>query len=152
MFISCADVVSKTGGRKGKRGRYTKNYDMAFSSSVAGKDKGLTRRQIVFYISGHILKQARIMIGDQIDVLFDPLDKTGLIKRVTQGGYTLSSTKKYKDPAIPSRGRISITHVPSLPFINELVTCSAVSVTDEGILFQFPKETIFPDNKILMVA
>ena len=115
-----------------------------FRSAKSGKRKDGTERmpQLIFVISADLMKEARLIFGDRIDVLFDKEARLGLIKRMSGndgGGWKLTP-----NGGNSKHGSVSISHRNAFPLPPKCgVECENVSVNDEGVLFIFPESVVF---------
>jgi len=142
-FISAIEI-SKKYGHSNRRGVAVSRSDIRI-----GTDKSTVKKtnQITYSlrisISNDIIKQARFIDGDKVDVLFDleSTPKRMLITRSLKDGWTLIANGKTKD----SRFGFKITHRPEMPSFFEGVDCDAV-VTSEGILFDIPSVAVYGKN------
>lgn len=138
-FISISSLTNHTGVRKGRNPNGTNG--LLFSIDKAGKNS--ERSSIRFRIGTDLVKEYRLIAGDRVDVLFDPVDKTGLIKRVASGGWAVGTSFKSKDKNKVAPLTVKLMHKDGMPWIDASDDCSSVCVTHEGILFSFPAKTIF---------
>ena len=142
-FISALEISSKY-GHSNRRGIAISKSDIRI-----GTDKSTVKKtnQVTYSlrisISKDIIKAARFIEGDKLDVLFDleSTPKRMLIVRSIKDGWTLIANSKTKD----SRYGFKITHRPEMPSFYEGVDCDAV-VTSEGILFDIPSVAIYGKN------
>jgi hypothetical protein len=143
-FISINDIADKS-AKSSRRGPKPVSKDSVLFSSC--KQNGKTKKgiSISFRISALLMKKSRFIFGDRLDVLFDPSDRTGLIRRVKEGGYKLcvhGGSKNVADTTNKS-GVVKMTHFHGMPSISTSAECENVSVDGEGILFRFPEATTF---------
>jgi hypothetical protein len=88
-------------------------------------------------IDNETLKEARLILGDRLDVLFDKDARLGLIKRVKEGGWQLS---KHGDKA----ARVRIMWAPGIPRTVEQVECTdVISSEADGVMFAIPWAATF---------
>ena len=117
---------------------------LLLSSNIEGS--GDLSRQISFRISAALAKDARLLIGDRVDILFDAKDRIGLIKRVKTGGYKLTTNgmarSEIKEGGYYSCS-VKMTHYSGMPMIEKSTDCESVNVKDEGIMFVFPPAAKF---------
>jgi hypothetical protein len=98
-------------------------------------------------ISQEIVKKARFMPGDRVDVLIDREARMVLIKRVTSGGWALSYRTKSNE-----RAMVQISWSIGLPSVSQAAPCSEVKVTEDGIIFKLPDCAVFDRNARLDVG
>jgi len=125
----------------GKANRNGRKPSMAKSELVYNTTKGHTRKDgtyvlsCVFYIGMDIMKQARMMVGDRAEVLKNDCGGYGLIKRVNEGGVKVGMNGKSRNCA-----KVSFIKTEALPEVRNRATVQNVVISDEGILFDWPKE------------
>jgi hypothetical protein len=146
-FISSTELVIGS-GRTGVVGRGTKssNADVVFATDKNGRKSQSTKNSFFSLrvsISQKIAKEARIINGDRVDVLFDreSTPQRGLLIRVNSGGWKIMSFSKSK----LCRVIVRMGLVKGMPTVSAPAECSAV-VTDEGILFDLPVNCSFDKN------
>ena len=131
-----------------KRGDGQRSVDRINELSISSYvNSGSLRKTIVFQIGVNILKKARYMIGDYVDIQQSEDGQYGLIKRVTDGGRKISSSlsqKERKAGRSPSTGTVSFKSVESLDHVSKQVFIENVCIKDEGILFDWPQKTTTP--------
>ena len=141
-FIS-ADTIAKQYGNQCKKFSGPSDEFVIFGFSKGGEGR---RKQINFNLGREIVKRARFLPSDRVDVLFDPTSRRGLIKRVAAGGWALSPLGK--SPSALKEGELTrlsvkLTWREGMPKIAESEMCTNVAVTGIGIEFTFPKEAKF---------
>lgn len=121
MFESIVDVVRSR--------RPSTQRDLGFAVYRHGKNQ--IKGHIV--LGSAIMKKAKILPGDTVDVLRDKDGNLGLIRRVTGAGLKVSngSSKAYCTVHITNR-----KHLPTKP--HGIRAIENVVVSDEGILFDWP--------------
>jgi hypothetical protein len=141
-FVSALEL-SKTYSRKGGRGRVHSDHDVALATDKSVAKTGQIVYSLRFSISAKLIKEARFIEGDKVDVLFDfeSSPKRVLIVRSLAGGWSLYNNNKNKN----SRFNFKITYRPEMPSFEESTPTKAV-VTSEGILFDIPPTAIFGRN------
>lgn len=141
-FISALELNKKYGIR-GVRGRAASDHDVNLATDKSTAKTGQVVYSLRFSISAKLIKEARFIEGDKVDVLFDfeSSPKRVLIVRSLAGGWSLYSNNKSKD----ARFNFKITQRPELPSFEESTPTKAV-VTSEGILFDIPETAIFGRN------
>lgn len=140
-FISAQKLLEECGRPASNRSRASS--EISFATDITRTHSGKNPDPIYsvrFSLSQEIIKKARFMPGDKVDILFDPERNAGLIKRTSSGGWALSQTNS--SPRIA----IKFTWRPGLPTIANTAGCTEVQVTDEGIMFRFPEGTMFDRN------
>jgi hypothetical protein len=121
----------------GRRERYPSD-EIVFATDQAGmKRDGRYAMRVAIHAT--IAKKARLIKGDLIDVLFDEQAKVGLIKRVNDRGWTLTSGSTC------ARLTVKISMKPGMPSIEKAASCPC-EVTDEGIVFTLPDSVSFTEN------
>ena len=141
-FVSAQKLIEECGRPAGRRGS-AGGSDVKFATDITrkhGKKDPSPIHSVRFSLSEEIIKKARFMPGDKVDVLFDKENNAGLIRRTTSGGWTLSQT------TTSPRISIKFTWCPGLPTIASTGDCTNIQVTDEGITFRFPEGTSFTRN------
>lgn len=141
-FISAIELSKNYGGRNG-RGRVSVDQDVCMSTDKSVAKTGQVVYSLRFSISPKLIKEARFIEGDKVDVLFDfeSNPKRVLVVRSLHGGWSLYSNGKNAN----SRFNFKITHRPEMPSFTESTATKAV-VTSEGILFDVPPTAIFGRN------
>ena len=141
-FIS-ALALNKNYSKRGGRGRCTADFDISLSTDKSAAKTGQITYSLRFSISPRLIKEARFIEGDKVDVLFDfeSIPKRVLIVRSLTNGWSLYSNTESKN----SRFNFKITHRPEYPSFQESTPTNAV-VTAEGILFDIPNTAIFGRN------
>lgn len=138
-FIS-ADEFFKSQRSKCGNAVNRHSEDITFATNRTGyKDKTNTYSMAIG-ISQSIAKLARIIPGDRVDILFDPEQRIGLIKRVNSGGWKLSGNPKGN-----SRLYFRVPWHQGMPSAKSTVGCLSEIVAD-GIQFIFPDEISFTQN------
>lgn len=129
MAFKSASEITKRVQRVGPSGE-----DLTMTTDTqATKSNGERSYSLRFGVSMALLKEARIMEGDRVDLLFDEEARLGLIKRVTAGGWAVG-----RRTSTSSKITIQLTWAEGLPSVSGPSACESVSVTDEGILFVLP--------------
>lgn len=142
-FISTIQLKTSSNNNKINRARSTSNIPLIISTDLAGINKaGHKRYSLRLGISGQLAKEARLIAGDTVDVLFDRESNPvrGLIKRVKNDGWALVKGDKNG-----SKLFLKISNVEGMPTFALTYPCNAV-VTDDGILFDLPHEHSFTEN------
>lgn len=141
-FISAIEMSKNYGARNG-RGRVSADQDVCMSTDKSVQKTGVITYSLRFSISAKIIKEARFIEGDKVDVLFDfeSSPKRVLVVRSLSGGWRLYPNGKAKN----SRFNFKITHRPEMPSFENSTPTKAV-VTSEGILFDIPTTAIFGKN------
>jgi len=124
-FISVKSIA-KGKGFLNNHGRIA-NYDLALSKGKAGNGFALH-----IYIPPKTLKQARFIDGDRVDLLFDPVDQSAMLTRVTEGGWKISRANKQSAGCVS----LSINWLPADFPIPDKVTPAECTIADSGILFK----------------
>ena len=104
-----------------------------------GSGKGQNRFCLRIAIHPEVAKKAKLIKGDVVDILFDKVEKAGLIKRVLSGGWKLTSGDSQ------SRLNVKTNYKPGMPSINGSTSCPC-EITDDGILFYLPENVCFERN------
>ena len=143
MSFFSALELNKKYSNKGGRGRALLTTDITLATDKSVQKTGQVTHSSRFSIAPKLMKEARFIEGDKVDVLFDfeSTPKRALIVRSLAGGWTLYNNSKNKD----TRFNFKITHRPELPSFAESTETKAV-VTSEGILFDIPPTAIFGRN------
>ena len=137
MFKSVTDNIRLRYGNS-KRD----NVEDSLGYARYDKDKGNPREKIIFSIGQNLMKNARFIIGDRIELLYDDEAGLGLMRRIPadKPGVTIrhASTKRYCVVRFPA------TSV--FPIIRQITNLDNVSVDEEGILFAWPKVSNQSEN------
>lgn len=142
-FISALELNKKYGATRGT-GRATSNDDVVIATDKSVAKTGQVVYSLRFSLSAKLIKEARFIEGDKVDVLFDLESdpKRILIVRSLNGGWSLyKNTKKNPD----ARFNVKITYRPEMPSFAESIATNAV-VAAEGILFDIPTTAVFGRN------
>lgn len=105
-----------------------KDNDLAYSIIKSGKAKAA-----MFAVGAKLCKSMRWIIGDRIDVLYDPQLAEGQLVRCQSGGWALTG----KNPDAALRVRLSFKPEFELHEVTERIDL-AVQITDNTIVFAFP--------------
>jgi hypothetical protein len=131
-------VLSQSYGRHGGETSYlaktTLRYNTVKSHTTLSGDVVISS---VFYIGIDIMKKARLILDDYVDVLISDCGRYGLIKRVTFGGRKISKSGN----KITSCGKITMKKIDSMPIVKSIKIIDHV-VDDDGIMFDWPKSDV----------
>ena len=135
MFKSLVVDRKDSRGTLNRTGRECKN-SLGYARY---KHKGGKQGDQVSFLIGHILmKKARLIIGDRMDVLYDEESKLGLLKRVT--GENIGN--KISKAQSKSYGKLHVAaSLGPFPVVDGIVNLENVTVDDQGILFAWPEES-----------
>jgi len=128
-------LLGKGGGINGRTSCMTKSelrYNTIKGHTTAS---GQIVFSSVFYIGNDIMKKARVMIGDYVDILISDCGNHGLIKRVTDGGRKIGKNGSNKRNC----GRVAIKKTDDMPLVKTNTVIDNVVINDDGILFDWPK-------------
>ena len=126
--------VFKTPANCGGGVRRDVKNEIAYNINKASREKE-GHFQFILYVGINLIKKARLIDGDRVDVQMSQDGKYGLIKRVPSGGRALS--RKHAK----NTGKIAGAYNESLPWVNSIITLENVVIDDEGILFEWPAST-----------
>jgi hypothetical protein len=127
--------TSERGG--GRHGSYSPE-DIVIATDRAGF-KAERRYSLRIAIGHSVAKKARLIKGDRVDILFDRGARAGLLRRVTNGGWKLTSG------SIKDKLFVKVQLKPGMPTIASPAGCPC-EVTDDGIIFTLPDEVSFDRN------
>jgi len=103
--------------------------------------------QFCLRITESLAREARLLIGDRVDILIDQEARLGLVKRVAKGGWALSlatgSLKANAKPGNYYNCKINCKYIEGLPYCKPSAECENVNVVDEGIMFEIPERAEF---------
>ena len=129
-----------------RRGGGTGSFPDCLTVSVTsngGKEK--KHLSIVIGIPATLLKKARWVIGDRVELLKDSDKDIFLLKR-TVNGYMLSPGSTGKGQTAKMLGKNTMRSMSKMPLPIALkkqrmstAPCESVTVEDEGILFEMPE-------------
>lgn len=141
-FISAIELSKKYSHKTG-RGRSAVQQDIYLATDKSVAKTGQVVYSLRFSLSAKLVKEARFIEGDKVDVLFDfeSDPKRILIVRSLAGGWSLYKNVKTKE----GRYNFKITYRPEMPSFTQSTPANAV-VTSEGILFDIPSTAIFGRN------
>lgn len=148
-FISLSGIADTSRGvGKYQRGPHTssRQYIVVGMGTGGFSKNGDERKSIVIRLSTALAKEARILHGDRLDLLFDKDSRLGLLKRVNKGGYAASATGKKRDEIEPSKFysvTMKLTYYPGMPIFKAYTECENVNISDEGILFDIPNDVTY---------
>jgi len=115
--------------------------DVCISINRTG-DRNQDKWSLVVALSTAIAKKAKFMRGDKVNFLWDAEKKVGLICRVTDGGWALTSGGK----RVKGKYYFKMYFKEGMPNVAHLTGCPS-EVTSEGIEFIFPDDVSFTGNK-----
>ena len=144
-FVKTSELVEAFYKKNNRNGRGQRLIsDVAIGTDFGGLNKARQRiYQLSVKVSKDIAKKARIIHGDRLEISFDKDSDPprALITRVTEGGWKAIPVSKSHDAGLVFR----ITMYDGMPSFKSTAQCEAV-VTDEGILFDLPKNHSFTQN------
>jgi hypothetical protein len=147
-LLSISQIIKR---KSGGRGSITVDgLTFSVDRSKSSRD-GITRYAIRLRLGADVVKESRMIDGDRVDLLIDKDDQTGLLKRVSVGGWKICSTNNRKGAKVNSL-ILKLGWAPGLPYIAKTSLCDQVSVTNEGILFRFPSGTVFDTKQMFPTA
>lgn len=131
-FLSLYDIASANSKCGGVGGRRRVNPDEIVLSIVkSGKNRdGKERTSLSVKISRELANKARYIFGDRLDILISSDGTTGLIKRVSAGGFAASSSGSKTSDIY-----IKMTWYEGMPRPDDKIYCKA-TLTDIGIEFK----------------
>lgn len=143
-FISALELNKKY-TKRGGTGRASVKDDVIIATDKSVQKTGQVNYSLRFSISEKIIKEARFIEGDKVDILFDveSSPKRILIVRSLQGGWSL-----YRNGVKDSqnaRYNVKITYRPEMPSFTQSTATNAV-VAAEGILFDIPPTAVYGRN------
>lgn len=145
-FVSAIKITEQVTGRKAgdKHGKGMSKSPIVFATDIGAKTTG-GEPVYSLRVSIHpdLAKEARLLAGDRVDILFDREGRRGLIVRTQKNGWTL--TRHNASKSSPQRLCVKMTLRPGLPSVEQSCDCAGV-MTDEGILFDLPAECSFDEN------
>lgn len=116
--------------QSGGKGIKTKSTELNYS--IFGR--GGKHPSIVFTIGSKLWNDMRWILGDRIDVLYDPSLAEGQLVRCKEGGWQLTDCNNAHSPA---RVRLAFREEYGMPNTEERVDL-AVEMTENTICFAFP--------------
>lgn len=143
-FISAIELNKKY-SKGGRTGRASAKDDVILATDKSVQKTGQVSYSLRFSIAERLVKEARFIHGDKVDILFD-IDsdpKRILIVRSLHGGWTLY--RNGGENSKNARFNIKITYRPEMPSFANSTPTSAV-VAAEGILFDIPPTAVFGRN------
>ena len=143
-FISVNEYRNRSGVTSGRGGwNAHTGEDLVISHDLASCNKPGTKKRtsLRIRVSSGVLKQARWVIGDRIEMLFDPEAGLGLLRRVSVGGNALCGRSK------SSGATLTTSWYEGMPSVFPSAACQNVVVDEEGVLFQLPGDVSFTENK-----
>lgn len=91
-------------------------------------------------ISADWAKQARLIMGDRVDILIDRESRKMMLKRVHNGGWKLARSGGNGNL------KIQVRYVEGMPSVAVSESCTNVELTDDGVVFKVPKSARFDIN------
>lgn len=91
-------------------------------------------------ISAEVAKQARLIMGDRVDILIDRESRKMMLKRVHDGGWKLARSGG------GGNLKIQVRYIEGMPSVPVSAGCSSVQLTDDGVVFDVPKSARFDIN------
>lgn len=145
-FLSLTEIKkSNTHMRVANAGVKQCELTVSVAKGYLRKSDNVQTYALTFRIRNDLLEKARFLNGDIVDVLFDPDQGIGLIRRNNDGAMTLHAGKSE-----PNSCRISITLRSGMPAVKSTRACESVEVNNEGIMFTLPDEYfIYKEGDIL---
>ena len=144
-FVKASELIKSFNKNNNRQARGAKLIsDVSIATDLGPLNKsGKRTYQMRVTISKDIAKKARIIYGDRLEISFDKdcEPPRGLISRVTDGGWKASLTSKSNEAGLVFK----IMMCDGMPSFSYGSQCDAV-VTDEGILFDLPKNHSFTHN------
>lgn len=143
-FISALELNKKY-SKRGGTGRASQMDDVMIATDKSVDKYGTLKYSLRFSIAEKIIKEARFIEGDKVDILFDleSSPKRILIVRSLQGGWSLY--RNGGKSSVKSRFNVKITYRPEMPSFATSTPTNAV-VAAEGILFDIPPTAVFGKN------
>jgi len=138
MFESISSIAKENGGGSGRNSSQNLT-DVVLHKSVCKT----TKAQLSFVIGSELALEARFIPGDRVDILFDRINRKGLIRRVTDGGYKLiprSQPRKGGKATSKTTLVTKLTQYAGMPDIDKATAMNDSHVTTEGIEFVFPED------------
>ena len=113
---------------------------IGFATDVGGRGKNSGRFSLRITIPESAAKEIRFIKGDRMDILVDKESRMVLVKRVSQGGWMLSSANKNTRVL-----NVKITWAPGMPSVATTVYCDYI-IDERGLVFELPDEVSFGDD------
>lgn len=120
---------------KGRKGGVRSGRDVLNGLGCSVR-KSKKSKRMTFYIGKNLMKRARIIIGDRLDILRDKENNLGLIKRVSQDDTRYSKLTDSGSCGSLSTTRFDKEHKET----DGVISLENVAVDDEGILFEWPSK------------
>ena len=127
---------------RGGNGRYPDRLTVSVTTNGSKVKHSLA---LVISIPPSLLKKARWVIGDRVELLKDSDKDIFLLKRAIHG-YSLSPSATGKGMREKLIGKSTVRAMTKMPIPTALkkqrmstMPCDSVSVEDEGILFEMPE-------------
>jgi hypothetical protein len=130
--------VAVKGGSKG-RGDVTNSlgYAVYKVNPTKRKKNKHAQPQAVFLIGINLMKEARLILGDRMDVLYDDESKLGLLKR-------LPSDSVYGNKLSKAGGKsyckLHVAGTEAFPLISHIISLENVTIAPDGLLFVWPED------------
>lgn len=128
--------IVKSQGRA-NRGHKTKPNFLCYSIVQTGNKT----QAAVFSIGSQIRKEMRWLIGDRVDVLYDPALAEGQLVRCKEGGWAV--TGRGEDNTV--RVRLNLRPEFKLPMVSAMLEL-AYETTENTIVFAFPTQYRVPQT------
>jgi hypothetical protein len=144
MFKSLIVGAEKRNDNRGKRSGRDVLNGLGYSK-FKNKKSVLKKKcgpQVCFYIGKNLMKQARFIGGDRLDLLYDEESQRGLLKRMPSdsdfGNKISGGKQKGGGNGNCSPFQISAFY-GNFPDTEHVINLDNVIVNNEGILFDWPK-------------
>lgn len=147
-FIAISEILKNAGKEVNPRGRQNSSAGVICATDKHGNNrKGPRGYSLRISLSSKIAKEARIIAGDRVDILFDRDSKKqqGMIVRVVNGGWKIGVGGGVKHTSPTARLVVKMTYIPGMPSFPAATECPSV-VMQEGILFDLPSNCSFTEN------
>ena len=144
-FVKATELIKSFNKKNNRQVRGQRLIsDVCIATDLGPCNKaGKRTYQMRVTISKDIAKKARIIQGDRLEISFDKDSDPprALIGRITEGGWKAIHTSKSPEAGLVFK----IMMCEGMPSFKSASQCEAV-VTDEGILFDLPKNHSFTQN------
>ena len=122
---------------KGRGGSKASNPDKIYFAIY--KEKKANRLTLNIKIPFAIVAKSNLRAKDLVDIVVDKQSKMMLVRRASQGRWTLSKTSNSLC--------VKLVWQPGMPSVPEGVFCD-YTIDDDGLVFELPSNTSFEKNVV----
>ena len=145
MFLSAKEIQSRSVARPTSKPNAGAHSSVTYATSVVKVKGRAPAKYFTLNIGGKIAKDAKLKIGDLVNLQFDPDSGMGLVVPYAEGWKLSGSAPNRQGLQVL---RLRATWHAGLPTINGKGVCSQIEVKGVNtVQFKFPDATVFPKLK-----